>query len=297
MNLTRRLTDICGGLAIRLAGLLFDLIPPSRAYALAAGLARACYPLFRARRRIAMDNILKARVADHPQEADRIARQAFGHLAGHLCEALKVHRVIRLEQWRDHIVYDGPPSTWELLTAADLPIMILTGHLGVWEAAVSIVSQIRPMIAMARPMKSPIVERFLKSRNFRGHATIIPKNKGFTPDVLRLWKNTRAALTLVIDQRAGRRHGLRLDFMGRPAGIHTSPARLHLATGAPILVGAFIREGPFRYRMVAEEPICHAPTGNRQQDVANLLALINQRLETLVRRYPQQYLWAHNRWR
>ena len=104
-------------------------------------------------------------------------------------------------------------------------------------------------------------------------------------------------MTLVMDQHAGKKQGVTVDFMGRPASTHTSPARLHLKTGAPILAGAFIRDGAFRYRMVTGEPIRFAPSGHKERDVADLLAVINQRLETVIRRYPEQYLWAHKRWR
>ena len=285
-------------LALYLADLLYGLVPARKAYAIGAAVTSACYPLFRDRRRVAVDNILKARITDDPKEADRIARKAFGHLAGHLCEALKLGRVVTAENWREHIVFDGPAESWKLLMETpDVPVMILSGHHGVWEAAVSIISFTRPMIAVARKMNNPFVERFLKKRHFRGAITIVSKKQGFSAAVLRQWKETSAAMTLVMDQHAGEKHGVWVDFMGRPASTHTSPARLHLKTGAPILAGAFIRESAFRYRMVTGAPIRLAPTGDRGKDTAALLAEINQRLEEVIRRYPEQYLWAHKRWR
>ena len=285
-------------LALRLVDLLYGLVPARKAYAIGAGLTSAVYPLFRARRRIAIDNILKARITDDPKEADRIARKAFGHLAGHLCEALKVGQVVTAENWRDHIVFDGPEETRKLLLEdLDTPIIILSGHHGVWEAAVTIVSYTRPMIAVARKMNNPLVERFLKKRHFRGKITIIPKSQGFSSSVMRQWKETAAAMTLVMDQHAGKKHGVQVDFMGRPASTHTSPARLHLKTGVPVLVGAFVRDGAFRYRMITEKPIRFTSTEDRDKDTADLLAEINRRLEKAIRRYPEQYLWAHKRWR
>jgi len=285
-------------LAIRFAGLLYGLIPARKAYALGARFTSTLYPLFRARRRIAIDNLLKARITDDPREADRIARKAFGHLAGHICEALKIGDVIGPDNWREHITFDGPAESWKLLMESpDVPIMILTGHLGVWEAAVSIISNTRPMIAVARKMNNPFVERFLKTRHFRGQITIVPKKLGFSPGVLRLWKAQNAAMTLVMDQHAGPKQGVQVDFMGRPASTHTSPARLHLKTGAPILAGAFIRDEAFHYRMVTGQPIRFTPTGDKEKDTANLLTEINRRLEAVIRRYPEQYLWAHKRWR
>jgi len=153
------------------------------------------------------------------------------------------------------------------------------------------------MIAVARKMNNPFIERFLKAHHFRGKITIIPKTSGFSSSVLRLWEEQKAAMTLVMDQHAGQKNGIRVPFMGRPASTHTSPARLHLKTGAPIIAGAFIRDGAFRYRMVTETPIRFTPGENRAEDIKALLTEINRRIENIIRRYPEQYLWAHKRWR
>jgi len=279
-------------------GTLYRLVPARRAYQIGSALTRAVYPLFRARRKIAIDNLLRAHITDDPQEADHIARMAFGHLAGHVCEAFKTGEVIGPENWREHISFDGPEESWKLLLdSPDVPIMILTGHLGAWEVAASVISFTRPMIAVARKMNNPFVERFMKANHFRGQITIVSKTQGFSSGVIRLWMEQKAAMTILMDQHAGAKHGICVPFMGRPASTHTSPARLHLKTGAPILVGGFIRDGLFHYRMVTGTPIRYAPTTNKAKDMETLLTTINSRLEAIVRRYPEQYLWAHKRWR
>ncbi len=298
MNLLRTVFAYIEYLLIRLLGLLYALVPSDKAYAIGTSVSAFFYPLFRKRRQIAIDNILRAHITDDPAKADRIARQAFGHFAGHICEALKTGAVIGPDNWREHITFDGPETAWKLLMESPgVPVMILTGHLGSWESAVSIISFTRPMIAVARKMSNPFVERFLKKHHFRGEITIVSKKMGFSPSVLREWKEKGSAMTLVMDQHVGLKSGVRVDFMGRPASTHTSPARLHLKTGAPILAGAFVREGLFQYRMVTAEPIRFTPTGDKEQDVADLTTEINRRIEAVIRRYPEQYLWAHNRWR
>ena len=299
MNPLRTLLHYIEYLAIRLVCRLYDLIPAHKAYDLGAAVTASVYPLFRTRRRIAIDNILKANITNDPQEADRIARKAFGHLAGHICEALKVGEIVTADNWREHIRFEGPAASWKMLMESPgVPIMILSGHHGTWEAAVSIISFTRPMIAVARKMNNPFVERFLKQHHFRGAITIVPKQMGFTPNVLREWKDKGAAMTLVMDQHAGPKQGVTVNFMGRPASTHTSPARLHLKTGAPIIAGAFIRDAAFQYRMVTTSaPIVFKPTGDKDKDIADLLTEINKRIEDVIRLYPEQYLWAHKRWR
>ncbi|MFA7171874.1 MAG: lysophospholipid acyltransferase family protein [Kiritimatiellia bacterium] len=298
MKFIRRSYAYIQYLMIRFAGMLFDLVPAAKAYNLGASVARRLYPIFKNRRKVAVDNILLAGITADPHEAERIARCAFAHLAGHICEALKVNQVINQNNWREHVTLAISESSRHMLfDELDQPLIILTGHLGVWEAALSIISFTRPMIAIARKMDNPLVERYLKDNHFRGEITIVDKNKGFTPAIIRKWKETAAAMTLVMDQHAGEKTGMDVDFLGRPAGTHTSPARLHLRTGIPAIVGAVIREAPFHYKFISGEPIQFKTTDDKEHDVKALLTMINQQLGDIIRDHPEQYLWAHKRWR
>ena len=91
---------------VRIAMALYGLVPASKAYNLGFSFAAFIYPLFKMRHRIAVDNILKAKITLDEKEAARIARHAFCHFVGHLLEALKVPQVITEKNWQEHIVYD-----------------------------------------------------------------------------------------------------------------------------------------------------------------------------------------------
>ena len=263
------------------------------AYDWGAAFARAPLPLFPKRRRIAIDNILKAGITDDPKEAARIARASWGHLAGHICEALCVPHVVTKENWRAHLdVSEGAPETVRLLLdETEKPILLVSAHHGVWEAATNILSFARPMIAVARVMNSRLVARWMKKHHFRGPVTVIDKKHGFTPAILRQWAGTRAAMTILMDQHTAK--GLPLTFLGRPAKTFTSATRLAMRTGLPVVVGSFVRVAPYRYRLVGDPPLVFAKDGDR----AAYTQLLNDRLGEAIRRYPEQYLWVHRRWR
>ena len=110
---------------------------------------------------------------------------------------------------------------------------------------------------------------------------------------MRQWEAENAAMTILMDQHASPRRAVRCDFLGRPAWTFTTAARLAIRYGRPIVVGSFVRTGPFRYRLVGGEPIVFAPDANLEEAVA----LLNARLGEAIRQYPEQYLWAHRRWR
>jgi len=266
-----------------------------KAYDWGAAFGRFLYPFFRKRRRIAVENILRAHVTEDPREADRIARAAFGHLPGHICEALRVPHVITRENWREHLDFaDADPATVKLLLdETDKPILLVSSHHGVWEAATNLLSFARPMIAIARVMNNRFVAAWMKNHHFRGPVTIVDKNHGFTPDILRKWTAENAAMTILMDQHANPRTAVRCDFLGRPAWTFTTAARLALRTGHPVVVGSFVRIGPYKYRLVGGAPLVFAADTPREEAVARL----NERLGDAIRRYPEQYLWSHRRWR
>ena len=54
-----------------------------------------------------------------------------------------------------------------------------------------------------------------------------------------------------------------------------------------------MRVAPYRYRLVGEGPLVFGRDADRDAAVQAL----NDRLEAAIRRYPEQYLWMHRKWR
>ena len=263
------------------------------AYGIGTGFAAFLWPFFPKRRKISVANILKCGVTKDEKEARRIAKAAWCHLAGHISEALAVPNVITKDNWREHLDVEGasPAAVKLLLDTPETPILLVSAHHGVWEAATNLLSFARPMIAIARVMNNRLVAKWMKNHHFRGPVTVIDKNHGFTPDILRQWKSERSAMTILMDQHTSK--GAMLEFLGRPAQTFTSATRLAMRTGYPIVVGSFVRVAPFRYRLVGGDPLRFAKT----DDLAACTQLLNDRLGEAIRKYPEQYLWSHRRWR
>lgn len=263
------------------------------AYGIGAGVAAMLWPLFRRRRRIAVENVVKCGITGDERVAKSIAKSSFCHLAGHICEALCVPNVINAGNWREHLDVeqaDGE-AVKMLLDSPDVPIILASAHHGVWEAATNLLSFARPMIAIARVMNNRFVAGWMKRHHFRGPVTIVDKNHGFSPAVMHQWKEERAAMTILMDQRASR--GPLLSFLGRPARTFTTVARLAVRTGCPVVVGSFVRIAPYKYRLVGGPPLKFSPGS----DIDEATQTLNNRLAAAIRAYPEQYLWAHRRWR
>ncbi len=277
---------------------LYHLVPVRWAYRVGWGLGVGAFALFRRAwgARVGFDIGGIAGRANSRREAYLIARDSLGHFVGHVCEALRASEVVTRENWRDYVEVEMTPATRELLFSPTCPIILATGHLGSWEAGITAIVSARPMLAVARLMDNRYVQRFLERHNFRGGVTVLPKRRGFSGEHMRRWQGTNAALTILFDQWCS--SGVPVPFFGHTVLAYTSPARLHVRTGAPVIVGGFLRTGTLRYKMVAVgDPITAVPEGDHETVLRDLTAEMLRRLETVIRMAPEQYLWLHRRWR
>ena len=263
------------------------------AYGFGCGIAALFWLFLAKRRKLSAENILRAGITTDEKEARRIAKKSFCHFGGHVCEALVVPSVVNKENWREYFDFSeaDPELEKTLFGRLDTPILIVSGHHGCWEAATNVISLKRPMIAIARLMDSKLLQNWMTKHHFRGPVTIVSKNNGFSRGVIEQWRKEKSALTILTDQYA--HHGAKLTFFGRPARTVTSAARLAIKYGCPVVVGSFVRVGPCRYRAVGGAPIVFGPNEDRDQATQ----VLNDRLEAAIRRYPEQYLWVHRRWR
>ncbi len=275
------------------------LMPVRWSYRVGWGLGAGMFALCRMskRARVAVDNVIIAGLAKTRREAYLIARNSLGHFAGHVCEALRISDIVTKKNWRNYVELEMTPAAEKMIFSADQPVILATGHLGAWEAGVTAITSVRPMFAVARLMDNPYIQRFLERHNLRGGATVIPKKNGFKSSSLRKWEETKGALTILFDQHAS--SGVPVSFFGNTVPVYTSPARIHLRTKAPIVVGGFLRTGTLKYKMVAiGDPILPQETqGDTQAALTELTAELVHRLEKVIAMAPEQYLWLHRRFR
>jgi KDO2-lipid IV(A) lauroyltransferase len=66
-------------------------------------------------------------------------------------------------------------------------------------------------------------------------------------------------------------------------------------SGATVLVVMAAREGG-RLRMFVEGPF-PVPSGSHREDLVRHTAELTAAIERYVRRFPEQWLWLHRRWK
>jgi len=283
-------------LLFRLAGMVLLSTSVERSLRWARALGSLFYRVVRRHRETALGNLRMA-FGDEWDEAkiQQVARAAFQHFAMIAFEVVWMPRLVRRSTCRRYV---GTEECAILLGAmsAPRPLIILTGHLGNWELMGYTVTLLGHRLhSIARPLDNWLLDRYLVNQREAQGQRIIPR-KGALRQLIRAGREN-ANIAFLVDQNE-RRGGVFVDFFGRPASTVRSVAALALRMRARILVAFGIREGTgFRYRLVEAGEISAEPTGDREADIYRITNDFTKRIEEFVRRYPDQWLWFHRRWK
>ncbi len=270
-------------------------IPVGAACRLAEAMGSVAFAILPRRRRLAIQNVLAAGITDSKKEAARIARASFKHLARVVAESFHASK-ITAETLEQHFEISAPQETWEILRDPKCGLIIYSGHIGNWEVTADAVSFLKPVTGIQRPMNNPYVQALLERTKMRGGFETIDKHDANPHQLVTVLRRGRA-LAILADQHATSGN-IWIDFMGRPASTYVTPAVLHQLTHAPLVFCAGLNtDRPLHYKMIFSAPFVFERTKDRNADTEKITKALSDSLADLVRAYPEQYLWAHNRWR
>jgi KDO2-lipid IV(A) lauroyltransferase len=92
--------------------------------------------------------------------------------------------------------------------------------------------------------------------------------------------------------------GVFVDFFGVPACTASGLARIALRTDAMVVPGFTIwDEALGKYRLRFDPAVELARTGNLEADIVANTQKFTKVIEDYVRKYPEQWLWVHRRWK
>ena len=255
----------------------------------AMGLAwRAIAPRLRRHRR-ALDNLALALPETAPAERERIARAMWENLGRNFAEFFFLQE-IEAERRAD---MESPEVASAIVGAG--PFVICSMHMGNWEllAAVGARYGAKPA-GVYQTLHNPLVDRYVHAMRAPSYpGGLYAKSPAMMRAFLRLPREGGCPAFLA-DLHEGR--GISTLFFGMPALANPFPAQLARALGLP-LYAARVRRLPGVRFSVRVVPVEVTRTDDRDADVAAATAALHARFEQFVREEPEQWMWAHRRWR
>jgi Kdo2-lipid IVA lauroyltransferase/acyltransferase len=247
-----------------------------------AKLLKICFPRYR---RIARENLLRAGYSDPNPIIDGVYLSIARIVS--TFEAMPRINKTNVGEW---IHYDGLENFTNAM-ARGKGVLVATAHLGNWElSAFTHAIMTGPMHIVVRPLDNPHLDTFVEKRRALTGNPVIAKKDG-ARGIFRALQSG-AAVGILIDQNASREEGVFIDFFGRKACANSAFVKFAHRMGAPVVPGfALWNESERRYvlRFYPEIPM----TGDMQADTQR----VHTFLETVIRKYPDQWLWIHRRWK
>ena len=99
------------------------------------------------------------------------------------------------------------------------------------------------------------------------------------------------------DQYSSRARGVFVPLFGVRCSTSIGVATLALRTGAPVVPAYVVRDGPDHHTITFLPPLEMEVSGDREGDIEAATARYNRALEEIIRRHPEQWMWAHRRFR
>ena len=168
-------------------------------------------------------------------------------------------------------------------------VILISSHFGPWEILGHWLGinnyQLR---GVAQKQKNKGANKFFEEKRQLSSIKHIYRKVGM--DLLYNVLKEKKMLGLVSDQDA-KNKGVFINFFNKPASTHKGAALFHLNTNAPMIYGICIQTGfqEYKIELIPINPVKHIIEDITQQHTLTL--------EEIIKKYPNQYFWFHNRWK
>ncbi len=173
--------------------------------------------------------------------------------------------------------------------------IFVTPHIGNWEILPHVSSIVGiPLAIVVRPLDNVRLEKLIYTNRVASGQFIMPKRNSLflLQETLRQGKS----LGLLPDQSTMK--GISVDFFGHKATTTPVPAILAVMYKKPIVVVACCRKlDHYHYEGFVSDPIWPGEYKSEKAEIYRITQAMNSKMEAIIQRYPEQYLWMHNRWK
>jgi KDO2-lipid IV(A) lauroyltransferase len=240
-------------------------------------------------RRVGMRNLAMAFPERSREEHARILSGVFRSIARVLVALAHFPGITKanIHEW---IRYEGYEH-FERALERGKGVLFATAHLGNWElSAFAHALMSRPMHVVVRPLDNRRIDALVEERRAGSGNRLIAK-KDFARAILQALKKNEA-VGILVDQNAGLADGVFVNFFGIPACAGAGFTKIAAHSGATVIPGfALWSEQEKKYVLRFYPPL--EITGNAARDTQAL----HTQLESVIREYPDQWLWLHRRWK
>ncbi len=281
-------------LILRVAELIAHVVPRRVGYGIARRFADLYVVFDRRGREAVIGNLLQIHrhsgVALSPRALRALARENFLNFAKYIVDFFRFSRP-QPAQLKGLVDFGNTTQVFDQLLAQGKGVIALTAHLGNWElggAAMAALGYKLNVVALWQPDQR--LNRLYQRQRISRQLNPIPMGRAARECIAALRRNEIVALLGDRDFTGSRET---VEFFGQPARLPQGPAKLALATGAPIAPMFMIRRPDETFAYIVEEPIWADRSRDSVEDVMRRIA---RALERVISQHSEQWYLFHDLW-
>ncbi|MBM4153367.1 MAG: hypothetical protein FJ220_07595 [Kiritimatiellaceae bacterium] len=258
------------------------------------------FTLNRRRRIITLRNLALAFPEKTPDERRAIAKQTFINIAEFIGDSfLLMANKFSSEEICSMVDGSQLDSKYRVHRAASSNgALHITGHLGNWElmAHYAALQGLNSHVIARKGNNILIEERIITPLRTRYGNKIFYKDNAMLNTIKALKRNE--AVSFLIDQKIGSKEGVQVQLFGHTANAVASCAVIQMRFNPLVIPVFMVKNARRRYQVIVGDPITWQDDGSpKEEQIQKLTQRHQQVIEDMVRKYPDQWFWMHNRWK
>jgi len=269
--------------------IIFKIIGYKNATNLGEKIGRLVGPLFRSNHKIQL-NLKNSNIGNTDKDRKNITKKMWGNYGRIFAEYMYIKK-FRKNNLSKNVEIIGEKILEEIKNK-NKPVIFISGHFNNFELmAMYIEKSGIELAAIYRPLNNkflnPIMENIRKKYICQKQ---IKKGISGTKEILKFFKQG-TSIALMIDQRVS--EGIESNFFNRKALTTTIPAQFVKKYNCKIVPVYIERKEKYNFRLEILDPV----EFSKNEKIEKITDKLNNILEKLIIKNPDQWIWTHNRWK
>jgi KDO2-lipid IV(A) lauroyltransferase len=286
----KKLSDLC----VKALSYFILLLPMRAQLWLGDAIGFLWFDILRIRRKVALQNLTRAFPNWSLEQKTRVARLSVNNLGRTFIEFLRIP-ALQPKDWIPHFVIEGR----EHLDAAlkkNKGVFLLTAHIGNGDwATVGLALHGISIHIITKEFRWAFFNRLWFETRSRFGTQYIPDRQSSLTILKALKQN--ATIVFVLDQFLGPPIGIETNFFGHKTGTPMGLALLAGRAGAAVIPTVTHRLPDGRTCVTFQPEIPFVEYANKEETIQKMTQIYCDKIEEWVRKYPDQWMWVHRRWK
>jgi KDO2-lipid IV(A) lauroyltransferase len=229
-----------------------------------------------------------------PEEIKRLSKKVFKMLGMNAGDIIRSVNISGQEDFEKFRIINGIEHA-EAAYKKGKGVIFLTAHIGPFEYIATQLAFMgyKPLIVGTK-LKDERLNDLLASQRNKFGATLVERGK----DTVKLVKNLKSGGTMIIlidqDTKVKSRF---INFLGYPCATPIGATLMALKTGAAVVPMFLHQRADYKIEINCYPEIEMTITGDDEIDLLVNTQKLSDSTEREVRKYPEQWVWMHERWK